>query len=59
MELVLGPASSEKSKPCWENFDYLVTIDIRDDVKLEDVMDEHGLGPNGGLLYCMEHLEDI
>ncbi|KAG2140835.1 hypothetical protein BD769DRAFT_1626247 [Suillus cothurnatus] len=22
-----------------------------------DVMDEHGLGPNGGMLYCMEYLD--
>jgi len=25
---------------------------------LDDVMEELGLGPNGGLMYCMEHLED-
>ena len=24
---------------------------------LQDVMEEHGLGPNGALVYCMEYLE--
>ncbi|XP_022041481.1 GPN-loop GTPase 3 [Helianthus annuus] len=27
-------------------------------ISLDDVMEELGLGPNGGLLYCMEHLEE-
>lgn len=25
-------------------------------MRLDDVMDYHGLGPNGGLIYCMESL---
>lgn len=29
--------------------------DIRELVSLEDVMEELGLGPNGGLMYCMEY----
>lgn len=29
--------------------------DIRELVSLDDVMEELGLGPNGGLLYCMEY----
>ncbi|TQD80613.1 hypothetical protein C1H46_033792 [Malus baccata] len=41
--------------PAAENFDYPVAMDIRELVSLEDVMEELGLGPNGGLLYCMEH----
>ncbi|CAB4304286.1 unnamed protein product [Prunus armeniaca] len=44
--------------PAAENFDYPVAMDIRELVSLDDVMEELGLGPNGGLLYCMEHLED-
>lgn len=31
-------------------------IDVRDLIQLEDAMDEFGLGPNGGLLYCMDFL---
>ncbi|KAM4097899.1 hypothetical protein ACJW30_07G036200 [Castanea mollissima] len=33
-------------------------MDIRELINLDDVMEELGLGPNGGLMYCMEHLED-
>lgn len=44
--------------PAAENFDYPVAMDIRELISLDDVMEELGLGPNGGLLYCMEHLED-
>lgn len=29
--------------------------DIRDLISLEDVMEELELGPNGGLVYCMEY----
>lgn len=31
--------------------------DIRDLVSLEDVMEELKLGPNGGLICCMEYVE--
>lgn len=31
-------------------------IDIKDLIQLEDVMDEMKLGPNGGLLFCMDFL---
>ncbi|GIL85989.1 hypothetical protein Vretimale_9027 [Volvox reticuliferus] len=44
--------------PAAEAFQYPVSLDIRDLISLEDVMQELGLGPNGGLLYCMEYLED-
>lgn len=36
---------------------YKHQIDIKDLITLEDVMEEFKLGPNGGLLYCMEFLE--
>ncbi|GAB4844307.1 hypothetical protein Ancab_037670 [Ancistrocladus abbreviatus] len=44
--------------PAAEQFDYPVAMDIRELISLEDAMEELGLGPNGGLIYCMEHLED-
>eukprot|EP00898_Chlorokybus_atmophyticus_P001528 jgi/Chlat1/2376/Chrsp17S02816 len=44
--------------PAAENFDYNVALDVRELVSLDDVMDELKLGPNGGLLYCMEYLEE-
>ncbi|CAL5386159.1 unnamed protein product [Camellia sinensis] len=40
--------------PAAENFNYPVAMDIRELISLDDVMEELGLGPNGGLLYCME-----
>lgn len=33
--------------------------DIRELISLEDVMEELGLGPNGGLIYCMEYPPDM
>ncbi|KAF9412929.1 hypothetical protein HW555_008708 [Spodoptera exigua] len=36
---------------------YKPDIDIRELISLEEVMDQHHLGPNGALLYCMEFLE--
>ena len=30
------------------------SIDIRDLISLEEVMEDLGLGPNGGLIYCFE-----
>lgn len=32
-------------------------IDIRELIKIEDVMNNLALGPNGALLYCMKTLE--
>ncbi|RXH72879.1 hypothetical protein DVH24_012563 [Malus domestica] len=36
---------------------YECAVNIEDLVKLSDVMVEHSLGPNGGLVYCMDYLE--
>lgn len=36
---------------------YPVAVDISTLVTLSDVMDNLSLGPNGGLIYCMEYLE--
>ena len=42
--------------PAAENINYECAIDVRDLISVEDVMEELGLGPNGGLMYCMEYL---
>lgn len=42
--------------PAAEEFEYEPSIDIRDLISLEDVMEELELGPNGGLVYCFEYL---
>lgn len=44
--------------PAAENFDYPVAMDIRELISLDDVMEELELGPNGGLMYCMETLQE-
>jgi GTPase SAR1 family protein len=42
--------------PAAERFSYTPSIDVRELITLEDVMDEMKLGPNGGLVYCFEYL---
>ncbi|KAJ3327722.1 hypothetical protein HDU76_011246 [Blyttiomyces sp. JEL0837] len=42
--------------PAAENFTYNPSIDIRDLITLDDVVEELQYGPNGGLIYCMEYL---
>lgn len=44
----LDPAANAAS------FEYEPTIDIKDLINLDDVMDELHYGPNGGLVYCFE-----
>lgn len=45
----LDPANEATSYPC--------ALDIRSLIKLEDIMEEEELGPNGGVLYALEELE--
>jgi GTPase SAR1 family protein len=45
----LDPANDQTTYPC--------AIDVRDLIKLEEIMDEDNLGPNGGVLYALEELE--
>jgi GTPase SAR1 family protein len=42
--------------PAAEEFVHAPDLDIKDLISLEDVMEEMGLGPNGGLIYCFEFL---
>ena len=44
--------------PAAESFRYSLAFDVRSLISVDDVMDEMGLGPNGGLLYAMEYLVD-
>ena len=43
--------------PANEYIPYDCEIDVSELVTVEDVMKNLSLGPNGGLLYCMEYLE--
>ncbi|SGY23684.1 BQ5605_C019g08968 [Microbotryum silenes-dioicae] len=42
--------------PAADKFEHPPSIDIKDLVSLEEVMDDLQLGPNGGLIYCFEYL---
>ena len=44
--------------PAAEHFNYEAQVDIRELISIEDVMEDEDLrlGPNGGLVFCMEHL---
>jgi GTPase SAR1 family protein len=44
--------------PAAESFRYAVDFDVRALISVDDVMEQMGLGPNGGLLYAMEYLVD-
>jgi len=41
-----------------ETKNHIKTLDIRDLIQLEDVMEQMNFGPNGGLVFCMEFLVD-
>lgn len=43
--------------PANEGLPYTCGVDVSELVTLDDVMEGLKLGPNGGLLYCMEYLE--
>jgi len=43
--------------PANENLPYEAAIDLSDLVSLQTVMEEMKLGPNGGLIYCLDYLE--
>jgi GTPase SAR1 family protein len=59
--LSLGPQLRRKVHvinldPAAEELKYDVALDIRDLIRVDEVMEELQLGPNGGLVYCMEYL---
>ncbi|KEI39812.1 uncharacterized protein L969DRAFT_16492 [Mixia osmundae IAM 14324] len=42
--------------PAAEHFDYQPSIDVKDLISLDEVMEDLQMGPNGGLIYCFEYL---
>lgn len=42
--------------PAAEDLPYEPSVDVRELISLEDAMEAKGLGPNGGLVFCMEYL---
>jgi GPN-loop GTPase len=51
------PISIVNLDPANDNIPYPCALDISELITLRDVMNEYKLGPNGGLIYCMEYLE--
>jgi GTPase SAR1 family protein len=44
--------------PAAEVFHFPISINIKDMVSVDEIMEEEGLGPNGGLVQAMEFLLD-
>ncbi|KAI5299188.1 hypothetical protein KEM56_003451, partial [Ascosphaera pollenicola] len=44
--------------PANEQTSYEATVDVRELVTLEEIMEEDRLGPNGGVLYALEEVEE-
>eukprot|EP01117_Protostelium_nocturnum_P011064 TRINITY_DN4013_c0_g1_i1.p1 TRINITY_DN4013_c0_g1~~TRINITY_DN4013_c0_g1_i1.p1 ORF type:complete len:110 (+),score=38.93 TRINITY_DN4013_c0_g1_i1:255-584(+) len=42
--------------PAADEFKYPVSIDIRDLISVEEIMEELEYGPNGGLIYAIDYL---
>lgn len=42
--------------PANDALPYECAVDVSELITLADVMEAHGLGPNGGLVYCVEYL---
>jgi GPN-loop GTPase len=51
------PVSIVNLDPANEHIPYPCAINLAELITLEDAMQEFSLGPNGGMLYCMEYLE--
>jgi GTPase SAR1 family protein len=56
-EAIRRPVKFVNLDPAAEYFEYPLTADIRDLISVDDVMDDETLhlGPNGGLVFCMEY----
>ncbi|KAJ1552219.1 GPN-loop GTPase 2, partial [Cladochytrium tenue] len=54
---VRRPCAVINLDPANDALPYQPDVNISELITLEDVMNEFDLGPNGGLIYCMEYLE--
>jgi GTPase SAR1 family protein len=58
MSAIGRKASIVNLDPANDNTGYPCALDIRDIITLDQVMDEEGLGPNGGVMYALEELRE-
>jgi GPN-loop GTPase len=56
-EVTGRPVAVINLDPANDNLSYDCAVDVADLVCLETVQEEFHLGPNGGLIYCIEYLE--
>lgn len=52
------PCSVANLDPANDNIPYRPAFDVRDLVNVEEVMEREELGPNGGVLWAMEEVEE-
>ncbi|PKA57123.1 hypothetical protein AXF42_Ash002427 [Apostasia shenzhenica] len=57
LELIGRKVAVINLDPANDALPYECAVNVEDLIKLSDVMAEHSLGPNGGLVYCMDYLE--
>ena len=50
------PCNLVNLDPAAEDIQYEAAVDVRNLIGLDDVAEELDFGPNGGLVFCMEHL---
>ena len=58
MKAINRPCSAANLDPANDNIPYEATFDVRELVDVDEVMDREELGPNGGVLWAMEELEE-
>lgn len=57
MTAIERPCATVNLDPANDHTSYDADLDVRELVKLDDIMRDEELGPNGGMLYAMEELE--
>ena len=58
LNAIARPISVANLDPANDNIPYSCAFDVRELVNVEDVMEREELGPNGGVLWAMEELEE-
>lgn len=57
MRAVARPCSVGNLDPANDNIPYEASVDVRELVNVDEVMEREELGPNGGVLWAMEEVE--
>lgn len=58
MTAINRPCSAGNLDPANENIPYDASFDVRELVNIEEVMEREELGPNGGVLWAMEEVDE-